>query len=629
MRKIWKRGCSVLLAIVLLVGVVTVGELNYNVFAVESTGVAVMDNFINDARFTNGAAWGDVRPKLSPFDGWSCAAYCADFAYYCFGNQSPKDGTYFTGATNIRAGDVLVVGNGSNGYGHWFVCLKRSGNNLYVAEGNYTGGGSGKVRIGWNYKIANDSTISGAEYSFTNGWHFLSSESSTITLDSCGGSCNITSTIRNYGAYWNLPTPTRSGYKFDGWYTKKDGAGYKYTNNTRYWGKGESITLYANWINVNPGKSIITNSSNEYYLGSITFTWTLTENTTHYNIVFYKENSSGEYKYVYRENKVSSGVSIAFNGPSSIGNYRVQIQSYNSNEWNSDHTDYLYTASDYYYFSVFDKIFNLYYNTNGGTNSPANQTGNGNITLSNNMPTRSGYTFLGWATSASAATAQYQPGSQFELTHNTTLYAVWAPITLSGISIKTLPNKNTYTVGESFDQSGLTLTAKYSDNSTQTINSGFTCSGYSSTTAGTKTINVTYQGKTATFTITVNAKPVTVEPVVAIHNYTANKTVDYKTTVTFSADVTNPVSGAKIHWFIDGQDKGASDTYTVKSAKESFTVQAKYIKDGKVLAESGVEKVSVKTGFFAKLLAFFRSIFGGLPKVVQGYMGAEIIEKII
>ncbi|MCR4615628.1 MAG: hypothetical protein K5756_05715 [Clostridiales bacterium] len=54
-------------------------------------------------------------------------------------------------------------------------------------------------------------------------------------------------------------------------------------------------------------------------------------------------------------------------------------------------------------------------------------------------------------------------------------------------------------------------------------------------------------------------------------------------------------------------------------ATKSFTVQVKYIKDGKTLAESGVEKVNVKTGFFAKLVAFFRMLFGSLPKVVQSY----------
>ena len=66
--------------------------------------------------------------------------------------------------------------------------------------------------------------------------------------------------------------------------------------------------------------------------------------------------------------------------------------------------------------------------------------------------------------------------------------------TLSSIAVKTQPTKTQYFVGESFNQTGLTLTATYSDGSTKTILSGFTCSGFSSTTAGAKTITVSYEG---------------------------------------------------------------------------------------------------------------------------------------
>lgn len=117
---------------------------------------------------------------------------------------------------------------------------------------------------------------------------------------------------------------------------------------------------------------------------------------------------------------------------------------------------------------------------------------------------------------------------------------------------------------------------------------------------------------------------------VAIHNYQANRTVDYKTTITFSTDpVQNPVSGAQVHWFIDGQDKGASDTYTEKEARKNFTVQAKYIKNGTVLAESETETVKVNAGFFARLKAFFRKLFKKLPVVVQEYLGVDIIDRIL
>ena len=104
---------------------------------------------------------------------------------------------------------------------------------------------------------------------------------------------------------------------------------------------------------------------------------------------------------------------------------------------------------------------------------------------------------------------------------------------------------------------------------------------------------------------------------VYIRNYTAEKTVGYKTTVTFTAGVSETVPGAEIRWFIDDQDKGAGESYTVKKAKKSFTVQVKYIKDGRAVAISETEKVNVKTGLLARIAAFFLGLFGRLPKVVQ------------
>lgn len=71
--------------------------------------------------------------------------------------------------------------------------------------------------------------------------------------------------------------------------------------------------------------------------------------------------------------------------------------------------------------------FTITYNANGGTGEPAFQTKESGkaLTLSSTKPTRQGYTFLGWATSASASNAQYNAGSSFTVDANTTLYAVW------------------------------------------------------------------------------------------------------------------------------------------------------------------------------------------------------------
>ena len=77
-------------------------------------------------------------------------------------------------------------------------------------------------------------------------------------------------------------------------------------------------------------------------------------------------------------------------------------------------------------------------------------------------------------------------------------------VTLSSISVKE-PTKTNYFVGESLDTTGMTVTANYSDNTTKDVTSEASLSGFDSTTAGIKTITVTYQGKTATFTVNVKS----------------------------------------------------------------------------------------------------------------------------
>lgn len=71
--------------------------------------------------------------------------------------------------------------------------------------------------------------------------------------------------------------------------------------------------------------------------------------------------------------------------------------------------------------------YTVKYNANGGTGAPSNQTKTHGktLTLSNAVPTRTNYTFKGWATSASATTAMYQPGGSYTANAAVTLYAVW------------------------------------------------------------------------------------------------------------------------------------------------------------------------------------------------------------
>ena len=71
--------------------------------------------------------------------------------------------------------------------------------------------------------------------------------------------------------------------------------------------------------------------------------------------------------------------------------------------------------------------YTVSFNANGGSGAPSSQTKwyGETLTLSSTVPTRANYTFLGWATSASATTATYKAGGAYIANSGATLYAVW------------------------------------------------------------------------------------------------------------------------------------------------------------------------------------------------------------
>lgn len=76
------------------------------------------------------------------------------------------------------------------------------------------------------------------------------------------------------------------------------------------------------------------------------------------------------------------------------------------------------------------KTYTIKYNANGGSGSPSSQTKtNGeSIKVSSQKPTRSGYEFDGWATSATG-NVEYDPSENYTKDSDITLYAVWKPLT--------------------------------------------------------------------------------------------------------------------------------------------------------------------------------------------------------
>ena len=73
------------------------------------------------------------------------------------------------------------------------------------------------------------------------------------------------------------------------------------------------------------------------------------------------------------------------------------------------------------------ETYNIKYNMNGGSGSIDDQikTYGVDLTLSSKIPTRDGYTFVGWNSHANATTAEFQPNWKYVNNYGIVLYAIW------------------------------------------------------------------------------------------------------------------------------------------------------------------------------------------------------------
>ena len=104
---------------------------------------------------------------------------------------------------------------------------------------------------------------------------------------------------------------------------------------------------------------------------------------------------------------------------------------------------------------------------------------------------------------------------------------------VSSISVTTQPTKTTYHVGDTFDSTGMVVTATFTDSTTGDVTSNCAFS-VDMSTAGTKTVTITCDDKSTTTTITVLANPV----VSSITISPSNPSIDLKNGSTINLTVT-------------------------------------------------------------------------------------------
>ena len=227
----------------------------------------------------------------------------------------------------------------------------------------------------------------------------------TMSYNANGGSGAPSSESKGSGWDYTISSvkPTKVGYTFQGWAT------YSWASTASYHGGdtyklNQNTTFYAVWsrnsytISYNANGGTGAPSSQTKYYGT-----TLTLSSTKPYRTGYTFKGWGLY---------ASSTSPVYQ-PGDDYNYNISRTLYAVWEKDAPPAPTTYTVS---------------YNANGGSGAPASQTKTKDIalTLSGTKPTRSGYTFLGWATSSSATSASYQPGGRYTANASVTLYAVWS-----------------------------------------------------------------------------------------------------------------------------------------------------------------------------------------------------------
>lgn len=101
--------------------------------------------------------------------------------------------------------------------------------------------------------------------------------------------------------------------------------------------------------------------------------------------------------------------------------------------------------------------YKVTYNANGGSGAPSAQTKwyGKSLTLSSTKPTRTGYSFQGWGTSASDTSVDYAAGASYTGNAAITLYAIWKANTYT---VKYNANGGTGAPGNQTKTYGVTLT---------------------------------------------------------------------------------------------------------------------------------------------------------------------------
>jgi uncharacterized repeat protein (TIGR02543 family) len=327
-----------------------------------------------------------------------------------------------------------------------------------LARSGYTFGGWNTVTdgsgtpyaVGSNYYLIADITLFAV-------WHPIAIPVYTITYDGNGytsGSAPLpTIGLGSVTLATNSGALSKSSSTFGGWNTSADGSGIPYSVGSNYTLLAD-ITLYAVWHAVSIVYTIT-------YLGNTNTSGVAPQPTVGAGSVNLAINSGP----LVKSSSVFGGWNTSASGtgtPYTVGSGYTLLADVNLYAvWNAGNPAYTITYSG---------------NTNTGGVVPSPTVGSGSVTLAaNSSPlVKTAFNFGGWNTKADGTGTSYATRSNYNLTANITLYAVWSASTIYTITY--LGNGSTGgTVPTPTLGSGLVVLATNSGGLTKT---GYTFSGW-------------------------------------------------------------------------------------------------------------------------------------------------------
>ena len=356
-------------------------------------------------------------------------------AYYSYNTTKTVSGTtcyYFTNNTLTTCVDR----------GQYITVPTRVG---YTFGGYYTStGGSGTQYISAAGQFINNAYTTSGDKTLYAKW---TKTNYTLTFDANGGSVSTTTKSVTYGTtYTDLPTPTRTGYTFKGWYADLTGSS-DYINYGREYNYTDKLSIHtsaymSDWSTYGDVRIFSSTENGGIQIGSATsgnFIVYIYDSGVGYK-TFYSSTKrtdlssgwhdfdlifDGNYAYLYIDGtkvgtsaKITSG-KIGYHATNSLfigaeptssatapsgGNFlgnigNIIIKNDSNLIAGTTYNTITAPAQDLKLYAKWQPIsYSITYDLQGGTNASGNPSSynieSNAITLAN--PTRSGYTFTGW-----------------------------------------------------------------------------------------------------------------------------------------------------------------------------------------------------------------------------------------